>query len=112
MTTILPTDANDNPIPALRLKDNKAHSISASTAGSARNTTAFDNDTRVVSVYADTAVYIRFGESDVVATTADHYFPGGLYYDFAIGGDGSDHTSYMAVRAADESVIVYVSEKS
>ena len=49
MTTKLPLDSNDNPIPALRLKDGGAHTISTSTS-SARNATAFGDDVHVISV--------------------------------------------------------------
>ena len=111
MTTILPIDANDNAIPALRLKDNSAHNISAVTGLSTVNATAFSSETKVVSIYATGGVYMRFGESDVVATSSDHYFPEGVYYDFAIGGYGVDHTPYVAVLAADANCNVYVSEK-
>jgi len=112
MTTILPVDANDNAIPALRLKVDGSQSITATSASSARNASAFSDDTKIISVYATGAVYIRFGESDVVASATDHYFPEGVYYDFAIGGYGVDHTPYIAVRAVDSDATVYISEKA
>lgn len=110
MATLLPTDQNNNPIPAMRLRPGGAHKIAAS-ATSARNTTAFDSETQVVSVYATVGVYIRFGNSSVTATTSDHYFPAGVYYDIAIGGDGSAQTNYMAVLRESTDGNVYVSEK-
>ena len=67
MPTFLPEDANDNPIPALRLKSGGAHTIAVS-ASSARNASAFDTDTRVVSLYATTPVYVAFGDSSITAT--------------------------------------------
>jgi len=89
-----------------------AHAIAA-TGTSARNSTAFATDTKVVSLYATGAVYVRFGASTVTATTADHYFPQGVYYDFAIqGGDSKGpRSSHIAVLAASTSCTVYVSEK-
>ena len=66
MSTLLPLDSDNNPIPALRLKVGGAHTISAG-AASARNTTAFNAETKVVSVYADVPVYINFGGSTVTA---------------------------------------------
>ena len=111
MTTILPIDANDNAIPALRLKDGGGQSIAATTGSSARNAAGFSTDTKIVSVYATDAVYLRFGENDAVASSSDHYFPGGVYYDFAIGGYGVDHTPYLAVLAANANCTVYISEK-
>ena len=53
----------------------------------ARNSADFNSNTRVVSVYATEPVYIKFGDSSVTAAATDHYFPAGVYYDFAIGGD-------------------------
>ena len=108
--TTLPRDRDDNPIPALRVHPNGAHEISASDT-SARNAAAFDDDTRVVSVYATGAVRLKFGDSSVTATATDHYFPAGLYYDFAIGGDKTLHTPYLAVLAEGADCTVYISEK-
>lgn len=110
MPTLLPQDMNNNPIPALRLKDSGAHSISAS-ASSARNGTAFDTDTRVISVYADVPVYIAFGNNSITASSSDHFYPDGLYYDFAIGGDQTGQATHIAVLAVGTSGTVYISEK-
>ena len=110
MTTKLPLDTNDNPIPALRLKDSGAHVI-ASAAVSARNTTAFDGETRVVSLYATQDVYLNFGDSSVTASASDHFFPAGVYYDVALGGDGTGHNSHVAVLRVASDGQVYISEK-
>lgn len=110
MPTILPQDTNDNPIPALRLKNGGAHTISA-TSSSVRNTTAFDDDTRVISIYAAVPVYVAFGDSSVAATTSDHFFPEGIYYDFAIGGEQAAHNTHVAVLRASVDGPVYISEK-
>tara|TARA_B100001093_G_C26139488_1_gene722711 strand:- start:160 stop:495 length:336 start_codon:yes stop_codon:yes gene_type:complete len=110
MSTFLPQDSNDNPIPALRLKQGGAHSISAS-ASSARNSTAFAADTRIISLYADVPVYVRFGDSSVSASTSDHYFPAGLYYDVALGGENTAHYTHIAVLRANTDGSVYISEK-
>ncbi len=110
MTTLLPQDQNDNPIPALRMKNSGAHSISVS-ASSTRNSNAFAENTRVVSIYADTPIYIAFGDSSVTATTSDHFFPAGIYYDVAIGGDKSAHYTHIATLQVSESGNLYISEK-
>jgi len=110
MSTFLPQDSNDNPIPALRLKSSGAHSVSA-TATSARNSTAFDSKTRVISLYADVPIYVNFGDSSVTASASHHYFPAGVYYDFAVGGDDTAHYTHVAVLRADTDGTVYVSEK-
>lgn len=110
--TSLPLDNDQNPIPALRLKTaGGAHIINA-TSSAARNATAFDAATRVVSVYATGPVYLRFGGASVTATTSDHYYPTGVYYDFAIGGDKvAQFTNLAVLRAEATDCIVYVSEK-
>lgn len=111
MTASLPRDAHGHPIPAVRLKTGGAHSIAA-TSSSARNATGFAADTRVVSVCATGPVYIKFGNSSVTAAATDHYFPAGIYYDFAIGGDETAHYTHLAVlRASGSDCVVYVSEK-
>ncbi len=113
MTTLLPKDADNNVIPALRLRSSGgAHTIAAS-GTSARNSTAFASGTKVVSVYATGGVYLNFGGASVAATTASHYFPQGIYYDFAIsGGDAKGpHNTHLAVLAADGDCTVYISEK-
>ena len=110
MSTKLPLDINDNPIPPLRLRDGGAHVITSS-GTSARNSTAFDTDTRVVSVYATQPVYLSFGDDSVSATSNDHYFPAGIYYDIALGGDGAAHATHLAVLQVSSGGNVYVSEK-
>lgn len=111
MSSFLPTDDNNHPIPVLRLRPGGAHKITAG-ATSARNSTGFDASVQVVSVYASVPVYLRFGTSSVVATTSDHYFPAGVYYDVAIGGEDSAQSAFLAVLRADTTDgMVYVSEK-
>lgn len=114
MPTLLPKDADNNVIPALRLRSSGgAHTIAASTS-SARNSTAFSAETQVVSVYATGPVYLKCGGASVTAANTDHFYPDGVYYDFAIGGGDikGPHFTHLAVlRAGDEDCSVYVSEK-
>lgn len=109
--TTLPNDRDSRPIPALRLKSNAAQAINV-TSTSNRNTTPFDASTRIVSLFATGPVFVRFGDSSVTATATDHYFPAGVYYDFAIGGDKVEHTPYISVIRADVDCTLYVSEKT
>lgn len=109
--TTLPRDNDNTPIPALRLKPSGAHSINTTSVAALRNAQAFDTSTRVMSIYATAPVYVAFGDSSVTATTSDHYFPSGLYYDIAIGGDKIVHTPYVSVLAVDSEATVYISEK-
>lgn len=110
MHTLLPQDSDSNIIPAMRLMQSGAHKISA-TSSSARNSTNFNDNTRVVSVYATEPVYIKFGDSSVTAAATDHYFPAGVYYDFAIGGDRTGHYTRLAVLRVTGDGDVYISEK-
>ncbi len=112
MTTLLPKDADNNVIPALRLSDNGAHQITA-TGTAARNSTAFDETTKVISLYATSDVYIAFGDNTVTATTSDHFFPAGLYYDVAItaGNGKTAHNAYMSALRVQSDGVVYISEK-
>jgi len=110
MPTLLPRDINNNPIPALRLKSGGAHSIAVS-ASSARNAAAFDEATKVVSVYATVPVYLSFGGSDVTATASDHYYPAGVYYDFAIGSEDTGQFTHLAALRSSSDGTVYISEK-
>lgn len=110
MTTLLPTDADDNPIPAVRFKNGGAHAISSGIS-SVRNSSAFDGDTRVISLYATEDVYIRFGDSSVTASTSDHFFPKGTYYDISVGGGRTAQYSHIAVLQVSAAGTVYVSEK-
>lgn len=112
MTTLLPKDADNNAIPALRLRDGGAHTLLVSTVAS-KNTIAFDEGTKVISIYATAPVYIKCGDASVIATTSDHYFPGGVYYDIAIsGGAGKGaQSAYLSVIRTDEDCMLYISEK-
>ncbi len=110
MPTLLPTDENNNPIPALRLRDGGAQKITV-TSSSARNATAFDADTRVISLYSTSPVYVRFGGPTVTATSSDHYFPANVYYDISIGGEDAAHFTYVAALRTDTDCTLYISEK-
>lgn len=112
MTTLLPKDADNNVIPALRLLDTGAHILSAG-ASAVRNSTAFTSETKIISLYATDGIFIKFGDSAVTATIADHYFPAGVYYDIAItGGSGKGpHNAYISVLRADTDCTLYISEK-
>ena len=112
MTTLLPKDADNNIIPALRLRDSGAHAIAVS-ASSARNSVAFNAETKVISLFATVPVHINFGGNTVTANTTHHYFPAGVYYDVAISG-GSGKASqdlYIAAIRAETDGTLYISEK-
>ncbi len=111
MTTLLPHDDSGEPIPALRLKTDGAHNI-AVTASSARNSIAFADNTRVISIFATGPVHIKTGGATVEADSADHFFPANVYYDISLGDrrHGARHTHIAAIRA-DYGCTLYISEK-
>lgn len=110
MTTLLPQDSDNNPIPVLRFKDSGAHKITV-TSASTRNATAFDAETRVIGIYSDVDVFVEFGNSAVTATTSTHFFPAKTYYDVAIGGDRTGHNTHIAVISNGTDGTLYISEK-
>lgn len=110
MTTLLPRDGDNNAIMALGFKDGGAHNVNV-TATSARNTTSFDNDTRVIGVYATGDVFIAFGDTGVVASGADHFIPADTYIDIAIGGGKSQQYTHIAAVRSTNDCTLYISEK-
>ena len=113
MTTLLPKDADNNVIPALRLRDGGAHTLSVTTASAQSNTLAFDVDTKIISLYSTVPVYIKFSDNAAGATTSDHFFPANIYYDIAISGGGHKgvHYSFISALASDTDGTLYISEK-
>jgi hypothetical protein len=113
MTTQMPNDGQGRPIPALRLSPGKAHTVTT-TATAAKNSTAFDGDTRVISIYATEDVFVEVGTSTVVATALSHFIPAGLYYDIALVDDDVSKvrdTHISCIRSSSDGT-VYISEKA
>lgn len=111
MTSILPEDANGNPIPALRLKANAAHQITTNAASSTRNTAPLSADTDIISIYATEACYINIGNNTVEATINSHYVPAGVYIDLALGPNDQSQNAYISALSAGGNGILYISEK-
>ena len=94
------------------MRDGGAHTLNI-TGAAASNATAFDEGTKVISVYSTTDVYLKFGDTGVNATTSDHFFPANTYYDIALsGGAGKGaHHAYLSALRVTEDGTLYVSEK-
>ena len=56
-------------------------------------------------------MYLKFGDSSVTAAGTDHFFPAGVYYDIAIGGDGAARYTHMAALRVTTDGSVHISEK-
>ena len=110
MTTLLPRDGDNNAIMALGFKDGGAHTISVAGV-SARNTTAFDTDTRVIGIYATGDIYIALGDNTIAATSNDHFIPADTYMDIAIGGGKSQQYTHIAGLRVTSDCTLYISEK-
>ncbi|MCV6599044.1 MAG: hypothetical protein OIF36_00980 [Alphaproteobacteria bacterium] len=111
MPTILPKDDDNNPIPALRLKDGKAHKIIASSTAN-RNSVPFSFGTKVISLFTTEDIYIEFGDENIVSDTNSHFFPAGVYYDFAINNCKQAKDTHISVlKAGTNNANVYISEK-
>lgn len=116
--TAMPLDDNGVPIPCMALRDGGAHTIAHTSSAAGRNTTAFKSDTQVISFYSTTACFIKFSNDPAAkATSADHYFPAGIYYNFELGGQVSkgysqrkENKKYISVLSVDTSGTAYVSE--
>lgn len=110
MPTLLPVDANNTPLPVLRLRPGGAQSV-AVTATPARNAAAFDSETRVISLYATAAMFIRFGGGTVTAAATDHYLPADTYLDLSIANDETQSYTHVAAIRAGVDGTLYISEK-
>ncbi|HEY1096561.1 MAG TPA: hypothetical protein VGF14_04915 [Alphaproteobacteria bacterium] len=107
--TLLPRDADDRTIPAMRLRPGAAQTLAISTT-SVRST-QFNAETRVIGVYATVPVFVRLGDNTVTATSSDHYIPADTYMDIAIGGGVPDQYGYAAFIRSSSDGTVYISEK-
>jgi hypothetical protein len=119
MSFRMPLDDNSQAVPCITLRDGKAHKITSATSAAAKNTTPFDEETVVISIYATSAVWIKFLNSpdDEPATANDHYYPAGVYYNFHLGGQVGDayadqrpNKKYISVLGVDGTGTVYISE--
>lgn len=104
--TSMQKDSDGFPIPALRLRGDRAQKFDV-TATTARNTSAFNQDTRVISLYATEDMYVRVGGSDVTATDQHHFLPKFIYLDVAIL-ESDWHIA--AIRATTDGVL-HISER-
>ncbi len=112
MTTLLPRDDDNTPIPAMTLKPDGAHALAVG-ASSARSAQAFAAGTRVVSLFATQPVFLRLGDAAVTADSGDHFFPAGIYYDISLGhAKGVTASHIAALRAGGEDATLYISEKA
>src|SRR5688572_14582697 len=97
MNTTLPLDNQGNAIPVLAILPAGGQKVAA-TVASARQTTAFKGETRVVSLYATEDMYIEFGNASVTANTdTSFFFAKGIYKDFAV--NDRDEVKFLHVAA-------------
>jgi hypothetical protein len=104
----MPLDQRGNPVPTLGYLDGGDFVLTV-TATSARNSTPFNAQTRVISIYATVPCFIRLGNNTVTATTGDHFIPDGTYLDIAVGPNTKDR--HLAVIRATSDGTLYISER-
>lgn len=111
----LPRDLRANPIPVLGVV--ASHGIPAQSS-SARNGTAFDSGTKVITVIGTVDLWVKLGDGSVVigsvpsapysSTAAPIFIPAGLPVDLSI----KDTSGYLAViRAGSTDGIAFVWER-
>lgn len=86
-----------------------AHQITVS-GTSARNTTAFDTDTRVIEVYAIEDCWFRQGDGTITAAANDHFLPAKTGRLYAIGGDQLTQATHFAAIQVTTGGTLYITE--
>ncbi len=109
-----PKDADGVTLQVLRPKATPgAHQISV-TGTTARNSTAFNENTRAVELWSTEDLFFRFGGSTVTAVTTDHFLPREVARSYATGGDvtvgGLQQATHIAAIRESISGTLYVSE--
>lgn len=110
-TTNLPLDTKGHPIPVLALKPGTAQKITSG-AASARNATAFQSDTQVVTLYATEDMYIEFGDATVTASNTTHFFKKDRYRDFAVNDRNDMKFTHVAVLQVSNAGVLHISERT
>lgn len=108
MSTFLPRDDDQEPIPALRLRPGGAHALEL--GSDSVRTTAFAPRTRVIAVYATAPAHVRTGGAGVVAAADDHYLPAGVYLHLSVGDDRKGAHTHLAARRAEADGTLHISE--
>jgi S-adenosylmethionine:tRNA-ribosyltransferase-isomerase (queuine synthetase) len=104
MATELPKDRYGEGIQAMSPLEGGAQQVALTTA-SARQTTAFGSDTKVIGVYSTVDVFIELGSSTVTALVTDHFLPGSTYMMLSV----KDHDHIAGILASGTGTL-YVSE--
>lgn len=94
--TTMPRDAAGSFVQVLRLLAGGAHAVAIG-AGSLRNVTAFDANTRVVEIYATVDCRIRQGDGTVTAVGTDSFLPAKTGRLYSLGGDQQTQATHIAV---------------
>ncbi|MBE2191862.1 MAG: hypothetical protein IAE63_06755 [Alphaproteobacteria bacterium] len=106
----MPRDSDGMQIPVLGYKSGGAQTIAVA-AASARNATAFDAKTRVITIESTVECYFEQGDSSVTATTSKHHLAANQPRDISIGGGQTAHKPYIAVIRASSDGTLYISER-
>lgn len=119
MSTLLPKDDNNSPIPALRFRnDAEGAPLAHERSGDATDVATvieFDPETEVISIETAGKIKIAFGTDENVEADADsHGFMGGHYEFIPITNpvEGEQHFTHLSIYFVEDDGLVYVSERN
>lgn len=105
----MPRDSSGAYVQVLRAGAGLAHHITTSGV-SARNSSAFNADTRAIEIHCTEDCYFQTGNSSITASSADHWLPGGETRVYSVGGDKQAQHTHIAVIQDTTAGTLHVSE--
>ena len=105
----MPRGAGGAHVQVLRALVSGAHQITVA-GTTARNSVAFNADTRAIEINADTDCFFQSGDNTVVATGTDHRLPSGETRVYSLGGDRQAQHTHIAVIQESAGGTLYISE--
>jgi len=108
MSTEMPRDDFGAAVPVLGLAAAYSTAFDATTS---QRIGPFATGVRVVTLRTDGPVYIKFGDSSVVADSSDHFIAGGEILDLALGDGSSVPITHIAVLGATGTGVLNLSER-
>lgn len=111
VATAAPVGTNGEILQVLRYRQGTgfAHQVSLTTA-SARNSTGFNSETRVVEIRSTVDAFFQQGDGTITATTGGHFLPANTDRLVALGGDNQTQYTHIAAILASGTGTLYISE--
>lgn len=105
----MPYDAGGAHVQVMRPLSGGAHHITTSGV-SARNSVAFNSNTRVIEILCKEDCYFQTGDNTVTASSSDHFLRADVGRVYSIGGDKQVQHTHIAVIQDTTGSILHVSE--